>query len=365
MFWTLELQGGVLGVKQRRCLGAFGKRHKKHSNALSRARFFSFFVRPRVHLSQPPLLFFSSSLSLSKPENQQKQPDGGEWVRRLRRHQEQQRQKQQRQQKQRKPQPPASSSSSGAGNGGNSSSRGPAPPRVASRAPPISSSLRPHLPSRNNNKSNESSSEPRCPLRDWPVLGSLLPLAAGGETLGLNCPQAIVQLRAAVARVPQVRGLRPRPVWVKGAAVLAAGAAANAPFGAWRSHTRKFSLEWFVAVHATVPFVAALRQATLLPRWALLLTVAGAVAGQMVGAKVEEARVRGVEERRKRREEEEKEETKKTQRWRRRKASPAPAPAQRVGGGGFTLPPFLLRAGGAGSAAALQRGSSSSSIVVV
>jgi len=197
------------------------------------------------------------------------------------------------------------------------------------------------------------------------VLGSLLPLAAGGETLGLNCPQAIVQLRAAVARVPQVRGLRPRPVWVKGAAVLAAGAAANAPFGAWRSHTRKFSLEWFVAVHATVPFVAALRQATLLPRWALLLTVAGAVAGQMVGAKVEEARVRGVEERRKRREEEEKEETKKTQRWRRRKASPAPAPAQRVGGGGFTLPPFLLRAGGAGSAAALQRGSSSSSIVVV
>jgi hypothetical protein len=61
----------------------------------------------------------------------------------------------------------------------------------------------------------------------------------------------------------------------------------------WREHTKKFSPEWFVAVHATIPFVAMLRKAVLMPRWAIFLTIAGAIAGQQMGAKVEKARVRG------------------------------------------------------------------------
>ena len=52
--------------------------------------------------------------------------------------------------------------------------------------------------------------------------------------------------------------------------------AANLPCGAWREHTRKFSPQWFLAVHATIPFVASLRKAVLMPKWAILLTVAGA-----------------------------------------------------------------------------------------
>ena len=52
--------------------------------------------------------------------------------------------------------------------------------------------------------------------------------------------------------------------------------AANLPCGVWREHTTKFSPQWFLAVHATIPFVAALRKAVLMPKWALLLTVAGA-----------------------------------------------------------------------------------------
>ena len=334
----------------------------KKKRARARSVALDFFLTTPSSL--PPLLSRSLSLSLSLSRMflvcmhayQKQQPDGGEWVRRLRRHQQRQRQQKDRQQKQRRPGPPSSSSSStppqpppgsSSGLGGGGNARGPAPPRVASRAPPSSSSLRPFLPARNRKnsggKTDPSGDAPRCPLRDWPVLGALLPLAAGGETLGLNCPQAIVALRAAVARVPQVRSLRPRPLWLKGAAVVAAGAAANAPFGAWRTHTKKFSLEWFVAVHATVPFVAALRQATLLPKWALVLTIAGAVAGQMLGARVEDARQRAVEKRRSKQQdrESEKEAAKTSQRQQRQNGTPAAAPER-----GFSLPPFLLRSGG-------------------
>lgn len=33
----------------------------------------------------------------------------------------------------------------------------------------------------------------------------------------------------------------------------------NLPFGYWRAGTQKFTLPWFLAVHAPVPLVAALR----------------------------------------------------------------------------------------------------------
>jgi hypothetical protein len=60
--------------------------------------------------------------------------------------------------------------------------------------------------------------------------------------------------------------------------------AANLPCGAWREHTRKFSPQWFLAVHATIPFVAMLRKAVLMPKWAILLTVAGASEPLLRGA---------------------------------------------------------------------------------
>ena len=48
----------------------------------------------------------------------------------------------------------------------------------------------------------------------------------------------------------------------------------------WRAHVEKFSPEWFVAVHATIPFIAMLRKACLMPKWAVIFTVASAVIGQ-------------------------------------------------------------------------------------
>eukprot|EP00884_Botryococcus_braunii_P007650 jgi/Botrbrau1/16887/Bobra.150_2s0101.1 len=128
----------------------------------------------------------------------------------------------------------------------------------------------------------------RCPLRNWPILGGLIPLSAKGD---LACPTAIVAMRAAVARLKVVKDLRPQGLPVKLIAIGAAGLLANIPFGMWRAHLPKFSPGWFVAVHVTVPFIAMLRKAVVMPKWAIILTVAAAVAGQMIGTRLERYRL--------------------------------------------------------------------------
>ena len=42
-------------------------------------------------------------------------------------------------------------------------------------------------------------------------------------------------------------------------AVAAAVLALNLPFGFWRARQKKFTLNWFLAIHGAVPIVAALR----------------------------------------------------------------------------------------------------------
>ena len=98
-------------------------------------------------------------------------------------------------------------------------------------------------------------------MRKWPVVAGLVPLSARGE---LACPQAIVAARAAVARLRPVRELRPRALPVKLLTLSALGLAVNVPFGAAREHTRKFSPAWFVAVHASIPFIAMLRKGVVM-----------------------------------------------------------------------------------------------------
>lgn len=75
------------------------------------------------------------------------------------------------------------------------------------------------------------------------------------------------------------------------AAIALVAAAANIPFGAWREHFDKFSPGWFVAVHATIPFIALLRKGVVMPRWAILLTITGALAGQTIGSRLERRRL--------------------------------------------------------------------------
>jgi hypothetical protein len=64
--------------------------------------------------------------------------------------------------------------------------------------------------------------------------------------------------------------------------------ALNVPFGWWRAGLRKLSPLWFVAIHAPVPIVVALRFAAGLPfRWTLLpVFVAAYFGGQFVGARL-------------------------------------------------------------------------------
>jgi hypothetical protein len=107
----------------------------------------------------------------------------------------------------------------------------------------------------------------------------------------LQCPPAIVAARAALARTPPVKALRPQAIEVKLLAVGAAAALLNIPCGAWREHTAKFSFEWFVAVHATIPFIAMLRKAVIMPKYAILFTIGAAVAGQLVGSRLERRRL--------------------------------------------------------------------------
>lgn len=107
----------------------------------------------------------------------------------------------------------------------------------------------------------------------------------------LQCPRAIVAGRAAVARLQPVRDLRPQALPVKLATLGAGTAVLNVPFGMWREHTRKFSPEWFLAVHATIPFVAMTRQGIGMPKTVIFLTIASAILGQALGARLERHRL--------------------------------------------------------------------------
>ena len=71
-------------------------------------------------------------------------------------------------------------------------------------------------------------------------------------------------------------------------AALAVTFVINLPCGYWRAGVRKFSPQWFVAVHVAVPMVIALRFALGLPfRWTMLpFFVAAYFGGQYVGSRL-------------------------------------------------------------------------------
>ena len=62
----------------------------------------------------------------------------------------------------------------------------------------------------------------------------------------------------------------------------------NLPFGYWRRGQRKFSLLWFVAIHAPVPLVVGMRLGLGIP-WRLEtfpLLVASYFTGQFLGSRI-------------------------------------------------------------------------------
>lgn len=128
----------------------------------------------------------------------------------------------------------------------------------------------------------------QCPLRK--CFGPLGAMIVSGQ---YKCPPAIVQMRVMLSRTQVVKTLRPESLPVKILAVMAISASLNVPFGALREHCRKFSPEWFLMVHATIPLIAMFRKSVIMPKYAILFTVAAAVGGQMIGSRLERHRVKG------------------------------------------------------------------------
>uniref|UniRef100_A0A5B7AFR7 Uncharacterized protein n=1 Tax=Davidia involucrata TaxID=16924 RepID=A0A5B7AFR7_DAVIN len=136
-----------------------------------------------------------------------------------------------------------------------------------------------------------------CPIaKSYRAVSRVLPLVATAlqppPGLKFRCPPAVVAARAALARTALVKTLRPRPLPAKMLVIGVLGMAANIPLGIWKEHTRKFSLSWFAAVHASVPFIAMLRKSVLMPKNAMALTIAASILGQVIGSRAERIRLK-------------------------------------------------------------------------
>ncbi|XP_051137026.1 uncharacterized protein LOC127255520 [Andrographis paniculata] len=141
-----------------------------------------------------------------------------------------------------------------------------------------------------------------CPIaKSYRAVSNVLPLVASAlrppPGIKLKCPPAVVAARAALAKTAFVKSVRPQPLPAKVLVIGVLGIAANIPLGVWREHTRKFSLPWFTAVHAAVPFIAMLRKSVVMPKTAMALTIAGSILGQMIGSRAERLRLKAKTER--------------------------------------------------------------------
>ncbi|GMH34238.1 hypothetical protein BSKO_02072 [Bryopsis sp. KO-2023] len=164
---------------------------------------------------------------------------------------------------------PENNSSRGKGGGGNSKGR------IKASAAGLSAAA-----------AGAASNAGKCPLRKY-----FGPMATMVMTGRYKCPPVVVKMRAMLSRTQVVKSLRPEGLPVKILAVMAVSSALNIPFGVLRAHCKKFSPEWFLVVHATIPFIAMFRKAVVLPQYALIFTVAAAVGGQMVGSRAEKKRM--------------------------------------------------------------------------
>ena len=106
-----------------------------------------------------------------------------------------------------------------------------------------------------------------------------------------RCPPVVVAARAAVARTPLAAHLRRKTLPTKLLAVGAMAAVVNVPFGMLRYHTEKYSPQWVLAVHASVPFVSLWRKAATIPKVGIAFTIGAAILGQAMGAELERERL--------------------------------------------------------------------------
>ncbi|KAK7309495.1 hypothetical protein RJT34_06267 [Clitoria ternatea] len=148
---------------------------------------------------------------------------------------------------------------------------------------------------------NEWLANGNCPIaKSYRAVSCVLPLVATAfqppTGMKLRCPPAVVAARAALARTAFVKNLRPQPLPAKMLVIAALGMAVNVPFGMWKEHTKKFSLSWFAAVHAAVPFIAMLRKSVVMPKSAMALTIGASILGQVIGSRAERIRLKAIAE---------------------------------------------------------------------
>jgi hypothetical protein len=79
--------------------------------------------------------------------------------------------------------------------------------------------------------------------------------------------------------------------WLPLASVACATLVLNLPFGFWRAGVRKFSLAWFLAVHAPVPIIVIMRIAAGVGwRFSTFPVLVGAFfGGQLLGGRMRAA----------------------------------------------------------------------------
>ena len=68
--------------------------------------------------------------------------------------------------------------------------------------------------------------------------------------------------------------------------LFVAALATNVPLGMWRRRLRRFSPAWFLAIHASIPALVAIRLAFISANWVIPPEIGLAVVGQFVGARL-------------------------------------------------------------------------------
>jgi len=64
----------------------------------------------------------------------------------------------------------------------------------------------------------------------------------------------------------------------------------NLPFGWFRTYTKKFSIPWFVCIHAPIPIVAVIRIYTDTDFIYIPIFLIFSLAGQIIGARIKKRR---------------------------------------------------------------------------
>ena len=69
-------------------------------------------------------------------------------------------------------------------------------------------------------------------------------------------------------------------------ALLATTFIITLPFGVWREKCRKFTIQWWLAIHLVIPFIFIMRRWGGFSYWYIPLFLASTVLGQIVGGKI-------------------------------------------------------------------------------